>query len=103
MAVEEDHIATFDDVHAARPEQAWSITRDQEWPSTFRVWPGDVGCGGVAGIVERSGEAVGAEEEEVDALVAKMQGWGFDEWTVIVVAVEDLYGLTDQGDSVRVN
>src|SRR5271168_3376548 len=103
MAVKEDHVATFDDVHPARPEQVWSIASDKEWASSLRVWSDDVSCGGVADVIQRRGEAVGAEEEEVDALVTTMQRRGFDEWAVAVVAVQDLYGFADKSDSILAN
>jgi len=62
---------------------------ESKW-TILRIRSVDGICNGVADIVEFAGIAITAEEEDVAGIRCSAEGRGFDERTVVEVAVENL-------------
>lgn len=92
VSVEQDVHATGTDVQTTgRIELRVRLARLQKrsiWGLRLRIRTLDVRRGGVRGVVEAAGVAVGAEEENVDA-VDLDQRRGLDEGPISVATVQD--------------
>ena len=99
MAVENNHVAVADDIKPTWTNQVGVTTRQQR-AIRARVWAVDLwGCS-IGDVVERSGEAIGRVEEEVDTLGGTVQRGGLDQRAIQHVAVEDLHRGPDRRDAV---
>lgn len=88
-------IVPVDDVQPAGSHDADAlgpVARDQERSRGPHVRTRDVRRRGVTGVVQRCGEAVAREEEEVHPLWGQEHGRGLDQGSVEHVAVEELHG-----------
>ena len=100
-----DHdIAVLEHVRATRANQVetdlCTIASSEQVSGCLCVRSADIrGCR-VANVIARADKAIGAVEEEVDALLCPVEGWCLDQRAIENVSIQDFVRLADLVDAV---